>query len=159
MTCLFRRCDHGPGALSPKNQAAVGQLRALLAAVRDPQPWTPGQSQDIAVRVGPFVERAHPRTGDDHGLDVSPVALQHPSGSYLPYGERYRKLGWLRCETTTILGAWQSAYSRSPTPRRAWTSLRMSAWPRPTTASTSKRAAATAPATHCFALVPASRLA
>ncbi|MEU0119408.1 hypothetical protein ABZ137_38450 [Streptomyces bobili] len=106
----FRRCGHAPGALTPEDQAAVDQFHALLAALRDPQPWTPGQSQDIAVRVGPFVERAHPRTGDDQGPDVIAVALQHPSGSYLPYGERYRKLGWLRCETTTILGAWQPAY-------------------------------------------------
>ena len=75
------------------DQAAVDQFRALLAALRDPESWAPGQCQDIAVRVGPFVERAHPRTDDDHGPDVLAVALQHPSGSYTPYGQRYRKLG------------------------------------------------------------------
>lgn len=111
MKRLFRRCGHAPGALSPEDQDAVDQFRALLAALRDPQPWTPGQSQDLAVRVGPFVERAHPRPGDDHGPDIIAVALQHPGGSYTPYGERYRKLGWLRCETTTILGAWNPAYA------------------------------------------------
>jgi hypothetical protein len=111
MKRLFRRCGHAPGALSPEDQTAVDQFRALLAALRDPQPWTPGQSQDLAVRVGPFVERAHPRPGDDHGPDIIAVALQLPGGSYTPYGERYRKLGWLRCETTTILGAWNPAYA------------------------------------------------
>ncbi|GCB53149.1 hypothetical protein [Streptomyces sp. NL15-2K] len=108
---FFRRCGHAPGALSLEDQAAVDQFRALLAALRDPNPWTPAQTQDLAVRVGPFVERAHPRPGDDHGPDIIAVALQHPGGSYTPYGERYRKLGWLRCETTTILGAWNPAYA------------------------------------------------
>lgn len=111
MKRLFRRCGHAPGALSPEDQAAVDQFRALLAALRDPQPWTPGQCQDLAVRVGPFAERAHPRPGDDHGPDIIAVALQHPGGSYTPYRSRYRKLGWLRCETTTILGAWNPAYA------------------------------------------------
>ncbi|MET7780419.1 hypothetical protein ABZU94_34745 [Streptomyces mirabilis] len=110
MKRLFRRCGHAPGALGPEDQAAVDQFRALLAALRDPEPWTPGQCQDLAVRVGPFVERAHPRPGDDHGPDIIAVALQHPGGSYTPYGERYRKLGWLRCETDKILGAWKPAY-------------------------------------------------
>ncbi|MET8168884.1 hypothetical protein ACIRPU_40555 [Streptomyces sp. NPDC102259] len=110
MKRLFRRCGHAPGTLSLEDQAAVDQFRALLAALRDPEPWTPGQCQDLAVRVGPFVERAHPRPGDDHGPDVIAVALQHPGGSYTPYGERYRKLGWLRCETIDILGVWNPAY-------------------------------------------------
>ncbi|MFE4825063.1 hypothetical protein ACFRFU_53925 [Streptomyces sp. NPDC056704] len=110
MKRLFRRCGHVPGALSPEDQAAVDQFRAMLAALRDPEPWTPGQCQDLAVRVGPFVERAHPRPGDDHGPDIIAVALQHPGGSYAPYGARYRKLGWLRCETDKILGAWKPSY-------------------------------------------------
>ncbi|WP_333741113.1 hypothetical protein [Streptomyces sp. IBSBF 2806] len=110
MKRLFRRFGHAPGTLTPEVQAAVDQFRALLAALRDPEPWTPGQCQDLAVRVGPFVERAHPRPGDDHGPDVIAVALQHLGGSYTPYGECYRKLGWLRCETDTILGAWNPAY-------------------------------------------------
>ncbi|MFE4825240.1 hypothetical protein ACFRFU_54980 [Streptomyces sp. NPDC056704] len=110
MKRLFRRCGHVPGVLSPEDQAAVDQFRALLAALRDPEPWTPGHCQDLAVRVGPFVERAHPRPGDDHGPDIIAVALQHPGGSYTPYGARYRKLGWLRCETDKILGAWNPAY-------------------------------------------------
>ncbi|MCX4425905.1 hypothetical protein [Streptomyces mirabilis] len=110
MKRLFRRCGHAPGALSPEDQAAVDQFRALLAALRDPERWTPGHCQDLAVRVGPFVERAHPRPGDDHGPDIIAVALQHPGGSYTPYGARYRKLGWLRCETDKILGAWKPAY-------------------------------------------------
>jgi hypothetical protein len=105
----FRRCGNAPGALSPEDQAAVDQVRAMLAPLHDMKPWTPGQCQDLAVRVGPFIERAHPRTGDDHGPDIIAIALQHPDSSYAPYGERYRKLGWLRCETDTILGAWNAA--------------------------------------------------
>lgn len=66
----FRRCGHSPGALTPEDQAVVDQFRAMLAAVRDPEPWTPGRSQDIAVRVGPFLERAQLRPGDDHGPDM-----------------------------------------------------------------------------------------
>ncbi|MGW6744830.1 hypothetical protein ACWGDX_29535 [Streptomyces sp. NPDC055025] len=46
---FFRRCGHAPGAISPEDQAVVDQARAMLAA----------------VRVGPFIERAHPRPGDD----------------------------------------------------------------------------------------------
>ncbi|MEU2602807.1 hypothetical protein ABZ669_38075 [Streptomyces hirsutus] len=107
---MFRRCGNAPGALAPEEQAVLGAFRAMLAAVRAPDPWTPGLAQDIAVRVGPFVERAHPRPGDDHGPDVIAVALQHPGGSYALYNDRYRKLGWLHCETDKILGAWKPAY-------------------------------------------------
>jgi hypothetical protein len=71
MKRLFRRCGHAPGALSPEDQAAVDAFRAMLAALRDPEPWTPGRCQDVAVQVGPFVERAHPRPGDDHGPDYA----------------------------------------------------------------------------------------
>ncbi|MGW1520750.1 hypothetical protein [Streptomyces sp. NPDC002287] len=60
----FRRYGHAPGALTPEDQAVVDQFRAMLAAVRSPEPWTPGSGRDVAVRVGPFIERAHPRPGD-----------------------------------------------------------------------------------------------
>ncbi|MFE3770870.1 hypothetical protein [Streptomyces sp. NPDC059122] len=66
---FFRRCNHAPGALSPEDQAVVDQFRTMLTALRYPQPWTPGGAQDIAVRVGPFIERAHTRPGDDRGPD------------------------------------------------------------------------------------------
>jgi hypothetical protein len=49
----FRRCGHAPGALSPEDQAVVDQFRAMLTAMRDPQPWTPGSGQDVARRPGP----------------------------------------------------------------------------------------------------------
>ncbi|MBH1937801.1 hypothetical protein I5Q34_26605 [Streptomyces sp. AV19] len=116
MKRLFRRPGRAPGVLSPDDQAAVDDFRAILAAVRDPQPWTPGCSQDIAVRVGPFVERAHPRPGDDHGTEMIAVALVHPdtphAAAYL-HGRQlgYTDRGWLRCKTTAILGAWQPAYA------------------------------------------------
>jgi hypothetical protein len=114
MKRLFRRCGHAPGALSPEDQAAVDQFRALLAALRDMETWTPGVYQNIAVRVGPFVERAHPRPGDDHGTDLIAVSLVHPDtphaaayvhGHQLGYAGR----GWLRCETDKVLGVWHPA--------------------------------------------------
>ncbi|MBP5942758.1 hypothetical protein [Streptomyces acidiscabies] len=112
----FRRCGTAPGALSPEDQAVVDQFRAMLAAVRNPQPWTPGGSQDIAVRVGPFVERAHTRPGDDHGPEMIAVALVHPdtphAAAYL-HGRQlgYTERGWLRCDTSAILGIWQPGYA------------------------------------------------
>ncbi|MEU9983762.1 hypothetical protein [Streptomyces sp. NPDC050856] len=111
---FFRRCGNAPGTLTPEDQAAVDAFRAHLdavAALRSPEPWTPGRNQDVAVRVGPFIERAHPRTGDDHGPDLIAVALQHPGAPYTPYGDRYRKLGWLRCDTSKILGVWNPVYA------------------------------------------------
>ncbi|MER5811421.1 hypothetical protein ABT143_25055 [Streptomyces sp. NPDC002033] len=56
------------------------------------------------MRVGPFIERAHPRPGDDHGTETIAVALVHPDapiaaacrhGHDIGYTDR----GWLRCET------------------------------------------------------------
>ncbi|WP_331726534.1 hypothetical protein OG592_44030 (plasmid) [Streptomyces avidinii] len=90
----------------------------MLTALRDPKPWTPGHGhgQNVAVRVGPFIERAHTRPGDDHGTQTIAVALVHPdtghAAGYL-HGRQlgYTDRGWLRCETTAILGAWQPAYA------------------------------------------------
>lgn len=113
---MFRRCGNAPGTPVPEDQAVVDAFRAMLAAVRGPQPWTPGQSLDIAVRVGPFIERAHPRPGDDHGTEMIAVSLVHPdtphAAAYL-YGHQlgYTGKGWLPCETTAILGIWQPAYA------------------------------------------------
>nr|WP_168723230.1 hypothetical protein [Streptomyces sp. SAT1]ANO42825.1 hypothetical protein A8713_036910 [Streptomyces sp. SAT1] len=115
---FFRRCGHAPGALTPEDQAVVDQFRAMLTALRNPEPWTPGTGSagDIAVRVGPFIERAHTRPGDDHGTDMIAVALVHPDtphaaaylrGRQLGYTER----GWLRCPTSAILGCWQPGYT------------------------------------------------
>lgn len=112
----FRRCGHAPGALTPEDQVVVDQFRVMLTALRNPQPWTPDSARDIAVRVGPFIERAHTRPGDDHGPDVIAVALVHPdtphAGAYL-HGRQlgYTERGWLRCETTSILGFWQPGYA------------------------------------------------
>ncbi|MFJ2736100.1 hypothetical protein [Streptomyces sp. NPDC087317] len=113
---FFRRCGHAPGALSPEDRAVVDQFRAMLTALRNPEPWAPGSARDIAVRVGPFVERAHTRPGDDHGPDMIAVALVHPdtphAGAYL-HGRQlgYANYGWLRCETSAILGFWQPGYA------------------------------------------------
>ncbi|MFG2716407.1 hypothetical protein ACGFX2_38690 [Streptomyces goshikiensis] len=114
---LFRRCATVPGTvLAPEDQTVVDAFRAMLAAIREPEPWTPGCPQDIAIRVGAFIERAHTRPGDDHGPHVIAVALVHPdtphAAAYL-HGQQlgYTSRGWLRCETTTILGTWQPAYA------------------------------------------------
>ncbi|MFZ3562846.1 hypothetical protein ACOKM5_43725 [Streptomyces sp. BH097] len=113
---FFRRCSHAPGAISPEDQAVVDQFRALLTALRNPEPWAPGSARDIAVRVGPFVERAYTRPGDDHGTDLIAVALVHPDtphASASPHGRQlgYTERGWLRCETSAILGFWQPSYT------------------------------------------------
>ncbi|MFJ6053656.1 hypothetical protein [Streptomyces sp. NPDC092307] len=112
----FRRCGHAPGALTPEDQAAVDQFRTMLTAVRDPQPWTPGHGQDVAVRVGPFIERAHTRPGDNHGTETIAVTLVHPGTGHAEgylHGRQfgYTDRGWLRCETTAILGLWHPAYT------------------------------------------------
>ncbi|GDY80726.1 hypothetical protein SAV31267_102110 [Streptomyces avermitilis] len=77
------------------------------------EPWTPGLYRDIAVRVGPFVERAHPRPGDDHDPDLIAVSLVHPdtphAAAYLHGHQLYTGRGWLRCETDKILGVWHPA--------------------------------------------------
>jgi hypothetical protein len=100
--------------LTPGDHAALDTFRANLAAIaalRNPEPWTPGHDRAVAVRIGQFIERAHTRPGDDYGPDLIAIALEHPGGPYTPYGARYRKIGWLRCETTKILGAWNPAYA------------------------------------------------
>ncbi|MGW7620806.1 hypothetical protein ACWGLG_34215 [Streptomyces antimycoticus] len=78
MKRLLRRCSHAPDALTPEGQAVADAFRAMLAALKHPEPWTPGRGPDVAVRVGPFVECAHTRPGDDHGPDIIAVALHHP---------------------------------------------------------------------------------
>ncbi|MEW1678155.1 hypothetical protein AB0O47_33690 [Streptomyces noursei] len=113
---FFRRRGHAPDTLSPEDQADVDQARAMLTALRNPKPWTPGSAQDIAIRVGPFIERAHTRPGDDHGPDLIAVALVHPDTPHAAGYLRGRQLGyiergWLRCETTAILGIWQPSYA------------------------------------------------
>ncbi|MEU5417473.1 hypothetical protein AB0G91_36090, partial [Streptomyces clavifer] len=83
---LFRRCGNAPGDVTPDDQAVVDPFRARLAAIaalRSPEPWTPGRGQDVAVRVGPFIERAHPRPGDDHGTDYDGRRLGPPRPRYL----------------------------------------------------------------------------
>ncbi|WP_234307015.1 hypothetical protein [Streptomyces sp. NRRL F-2890] len=111
-----RRCGHTPGAMSPQDQAVVDAFLAMLAAIRTPQLRTPGSGQDIAIRVGPGVERAHPRPGDDHNTDVIAVALVHPDTPHAATHHQalqlgYTDRGWLRCPTNTILGAWHPAYT------------------------------------------------
>ncbi|MFH8342957.1 hypothetical protein [Streptomyces sp. AM6-12] len=112
----LRRRKLASGTLTPEDQAVVDQFRAMLTALRNPEPWTPSTGKDIAVRVGPFIERAHTRPGDDHGPDMIAVALVHPdtphAGAYL-HGRQlgYTERGWLRCETTKILGFWQPGYA------------------------------------------------
>ncbi|MDX3605935.1 hypothetical protein ACF07M_32460 [Streptomyces globisporus] len=114
----FRRCGHAPGAITAEDQPVVDQFQAMLTALRNPEPWTPdtGSARDIAVRVGPFVERAQTRPGGDHGPDLIAVTLVHPDTSHANAYLRGRQLGytergWLRCPTTAILGFWQPGYA------------------------------------------------
>ncbi|WP_420082768.1 hypothetical protein ACN6AT_37710 (plasmid) [Streptomyces sp. JL4002] len=110
---LLRRCATLPRTvLSPKGQANVNVFRTLLAVLRTPEPWTSGCGRDIAVRVGAHIERARTRPGDDRGPDVIAVALVHPHTPHAAaYAQRYTGKGWLRCETATIVGLWQPAYT------------------------------------------------
>ncbi|MFJ9931347.1 hypothetical protein ACIRU5_35685 [Streptomyces misionensis] len=84
MTRRFRRCGHGPGVLAPEYQAVADQFCAMLTALRNPEPWTPGSARDIAVRVGPFVERARTRPGDvtpsPWSMPVAPAAARSSEG-------------------------------------------------------------------------------
>ncbi|MGW0395893.1 hypothetical protein ACWDYJ_34500 [Streptomyces sp. NPDC003042] len=92
---VFRRCATAPGnVLSPEDQAVVEAFRVMLAAVRAPEPWIPGSAQDVALRVGPFVERARTRPGDDHSTDLIAVALVHPdTPNAAAYADRYTRKG------------------------------------------------------------------
>ncbi|MEV6049225.1 hypothetical protein [Streptomyces xanthochromogenes] len=113
---FLRRGTNAPGTLSPEDHAVVDQFRVTLAALHNPDPWTPRSSRDIAVRVGTFIERAHPRPGDDYGPDMIAVTLVHPdtphAAAYL-HGRQlgYTERGWLRCPTNAILGFWQPGYT------------------------------------------------
>ncbi|MFI8287447.1 hypothetical protein ACIF84_30915 [Streptomyces albidoflavus] len=109
-----RRRGNAPGPITPEDQAVIDQFHAYLAgraALRNPTPWNPGQAEDIAVRVGPYVERAHIRPGDRADEYHVVVALEHPHGSRAPYLDRYLPTGWLRCPTTQVIGTWTPDYT------------------------------------------------
>ncbi|MFG2221279.1 hypothetical protein ACGFN1_42060 [Streptomyces sp. NPDC048685] len=108
-----------PGGVCVERQGPRPANRTVpeeVVAQQHQDMFAPGGSQDIAVRVGPFVERAHTRPGDDHGPEMIAVALVHPdtphAGAYL-HGRQfgYTGRGWLRCETSAILGVWQPGYA------------------------------------------------
>ncbi|MCT6782243.1 hypothetical protein LXH09_37105 [Streptomyces sp. CS7] len=107
-----RRCGHAPGPLAPDDQVVVDAFRSMLAALGTPEPWTPGTTRPVAVRIGAAVERARPRPGDTDGPDTIAVTLEHPDGPHTPHGTAYRQLGWRHCDiATTVLGMWNPAYS------------------------------------------------
>ncbi|WP_406396877.1 hypothetical protein [Streptomyces uncialis] len=96
------------------DQAAADKFRAMLTAVRDLRPWAPAHALDATVCVGPFMERAHPRPGDDHDTGTIAVALIHPGAGHAAACLHGRQLGCtdrgrLRCEPTTFLGTRQPA--------------------------------------------------
>ncbi|MET9693517.1 hypothetical protein ABZY81_34630 [Streptomyces sp. NPDC006514] len=87
-----------------------------------------GSAQDIAVRVGPYVERTQPRPDADHGPDLIAVALIHPNTlAAAAHAHRYTRKGWLRCETAAILVSGSRPTRCSPALRRASTSATTSA--------------------------------
>ncbi|MFJ2575152.1 hypothetical protein ACIOYT_32680 [Streptomyces halstedii] len=99
MTARLRSCGHGSGPMRPGDQAVVDQFRAMLTAVRNPEPWTPSSPRDISIAM------VHPD---------NPHAAAYLHGPQLGYTER----GWLRRETTAILGFWQPGYSMLIRPAR-----------------------------------------
>ncbi|MFD7709362.1 hypothetical protein ACFV6E_30265 [Streptomyces sp. NPDC059785] len=111
---LLARYSLSPAAdaLTPEDRAAVDAFRvtrAAVAALRNAEPWTPGTGQDIAVKVGPFLERARTRPGTTTAPTGSPSPWSTPTPrtqrpTSTAAGSAYTDRGWLRCETTEILG-------------------------------------------------------
>ncbi|MEV7275178.1 hypothetical protein ACIQIG_33760 [Streptomyces bacillaris] len=62
-------------------------------------------------RCGHAPGTTHPEDRAVIGPDIIAVALEHPDGPHTPRGAAYRRLGWLRCPTETILGLWTPAYA------------------------------------------------
>ncbi|MFD8007145.1 hypothetical protein [Streptomyces mirabilis] len=75
MKRLFRRCGHAPGALSPEDQAAVDAFRAMLDALRDPEPWTPDAARTSPSGSAPSWSAPAP----DRVTTTGPV-MQRKSG-------------------------------------------------------------------------------
>ncbi|MFJ3513137.1 hypothetical protein [Streptomyces luteogriseus] len=105
MSARFRRCGHGTGPLHPGDHKAVAEFTALLAARKQPAPWT-GRG-DVAVRIAPnarALERGRPTEGQHP--DADPVALvltHHPD-------TETALTGTLRCARSRIHGAWIDPY-------------------------------------------------
>ncbi len=78
-TPRWKRCGHGPGTLTAAEQAAADAFRTLLPVLKNPRPWTSGSGEDVAVRIGPWIERGHPRPCDDRGPDTLALAVGHPN--------------------------------------------------------------------------------
>ncbi|MEU1194530.1 hypothetical protein [Streptomyces sp. NPDC005859] len=62
-------------ALTPEDQAVVEAFRAMLTAVRNPEPWTPGRAQGVAVRIGPFIVMRLLHRPCSSGIRVVPAAF------------------------------------------------------------------------------------
>ncbi|MFL4953286.1 hypothetical protein ACJ6WE_39845 [Streptomyces sp. MMS24-I31] len=102
MTARFRRCGHGTGPLHPGDHKAVAEFTAMLAARKQPAPWT-GRG-DAAIRIGERgLERGRPIPGQQ--LDADPVALVliHPD-------TETTLTGTLHCARSRIHGAWIAPY-------------------------------------------------
>ncbi|PJN32156.1 hypothetical protein CG717_14770 [Streptomyces sp. CB02613] len=100
----LRRSGYTPGAISPEGQAVVDQFRAMLTDLRYPEPWTPGtgSARGVAARIGPFVERAHTRHGDDHGPDLIAVTLAYHRTPPRP-SARLHRARLAGCQTRSII--------------------------------------------------------
>lgn len=104
MTAWFRRCGHGTGPLHPGDHKAVAAFTAMLAARKQPAPWT-GRG-DVAVRITPDgrgLERGRPT--EEQPADADPVALVliHPD-------TETALTGTLHCARSRIHGAWIDPY-------------------------------------------------
>ncbi|MFD4528431.1 hypothetical protein ACFWP7_31835 [Streptomyces sp. NPDC058470] len=102
MTARFRRCGHGTGPLHPGDQKAVAEFTALLAARKQPAPWT-GRG-DAAVRIGERgLERGRPLPEQHPDADPVALVLIHPD-------TETALTGTLHCARSRIHGAWIDPY-------------------------------------------------
>lgn len=102
MTARHRRCGHGTGPLHPGDQKAVAEFTAMLAARKQPTPWT-GRG-DAAVRIGERgLERGRPIPEQQPDADPVALALIHPD-------TETALTGTLHCARSRIHGAWIAPY-------------------------------------------------
>ncbi|MFF5315547.1 hypothetical protein [Streptomyces massasporeus] len=102
MTARFRRCGHGTGPLHPGDQKAVAEFTALLAARKQPAPWT-GRG-DAAVQIGERgLERGRPIPEQQPDADPVALVLIHPD-------TETALTGTLHCARSRIYGAWIDPY-------------------------------------------------
>jgi hypothetical protein len=98
----WRRCGPGPGPMHPGDRAVADAFLMMLAARKQPRPWTPGD--DVAVQVRGCVEGARTQAGMlDDSTDTLAVVLVDAGSGDPPIGR-------VTADRFLILGAWDPAY-------------------------------------------------